>query len=161
MSKIAWSQKTSRNLGKFHINDWNIGGYIMYFLYLIPCLVSKSYTYVLINFGSKVNAMSPVFAATLSLTTKITNVGTQKIDSFFLKTDDMVLAGFSLQNSLEKIQFLRKIFLLAITSMKIVLKIFFSFFNIVNLWFNTEKFTWRFYTIIEALPTTKSMELID
>lgn len=51
----------------------------------------------------------------------------------------MVIAGFKLQNKLEKVQFLKKTFLQSNTSVEMVLKIFFLTFNKLNLWFAKKK----------------------
>ncbi len=75
----------------------------------------------LIDSGSEVNAMTPAFAAKLGLSTRPTGVGAQKIDSSPLATYGMVVAAFSLQDSLGKVLFFEETFLLADTSMKMVL----------------------------------------
>ena len=48
----------------------------------------------MLNFGSKVNAMTLAHTAKLSLELRKTNVSAQKIDEFSLKTYDMVIAAF-------------------------------------------------------------------
>ena len=53
---------------------------------------------VLLNSGSKVNAMSPAYAKKLSLKTRKTNVGAQKIDGFTLETFEMVIADFQVKD---------------------------------------------------------------
>ena len=75
----------------------------------------------LIDSGSEVNAMTPAFAAKLGLSTQSRNVGAQKIDGSTLKTYGMTIAGFSIQDGLGKIRFFEKTFLLADTSMDVVL----------------------------------------
>ena len=75
----------------------------------------------LVDSGSEVNAMTPAFAAKLGLSTQPTNVGAQKIDGSALKTYGMTIAGFSIQDGLGKIRFFEKTFLLADTSIDVVL----------------------------------------
>lgn len=69
--------------------------------------------------------MTPTFAAKLCLTSEPTNVGSQKIDSSTLEIYGITTAGFSPQNSLEKVRFSEKTFLLAYTSMEMILGMFF------------------------------------
>lgn len=61
----------------------------------------------------------------LGFTLRLTNVSNQKVDSSPLKTYDMVLAKFLLQDSIEKVRFFEETFLLADISMKVVLKMLF------------------------------------
>ena len=75
----------------------------------------------LVDSGSEVNAMTPTFVAKLGLSTQPTNVGDQKIDGFALKTYGMTIAGFSIQEGLGKFRFFEETFLLADTSMNVVL----------------------------------------
>ncbi len=75
----------------------------------------------LIDSGSEVNAMTPGFTAKLGFISKPTNVGTQKIDGSTLKTYGMASAGFSLQDSLERVRFFEETFLLADISIEVVL----------------------------------------
>ena len=65
--------------------------------------------------------MTPAFAARLGLITRATNVGAQKIDGSPLETYSMALAGFLLQDSLERVRFFEETFLLADTSVEVVL----------------------------------------
>ena len=106
--------------------------------------------------------MTLAYAAKLGLTTQKTSVRTQKIDGLALETYDIISARFLLQNSLEKIRFFKENFLLANTSMKIVLEISFVSLSNTNIEFaELEKLTWRTYTIAEALSTTSQVKLID
>ncbi len=65
--------------------------------------------------------MTPAYAAELSLTARKTSVGAQKIDGSSLETYGMASASFSLQDSLGRVQFFEETFLLADTSMEVVL----------------------------------------
>ncbi len=75
----------------------------------------------LIDSGSQVNAMTLAYAKKLGLTTWKTSVGAQKIDGSPLEIYSMVSASFSLQDSLERIRFFEKTFLLADISIEVVL----------------------------------------
>ncbi len=51
--------------------------------------------------------------------------------------------------------------MLANTYIEVVLKMSFLAFANANFQFGTEELTWKIYTIIEALPTTSQVKLID
>ncbi len=73
----------------------------------------------------------------------------------------MVTASFSLQDSLEKVQFFEETFLLADTSMEIVLVMLFLALSNADFQFGAEKRIWRSYTTAEALSTISRIKLID
>ena len=73
----------------------------------------------------------------------------------------MVLVGFLVQNKLGKIWFFEETFLLADTSMGVMLKILFLTLSDANVQFREKELEWRSYTTIETLPTIKKVELID
>ena len=79
--------------------------------------------------------MTPTHAAKLRLVTQKTDIGAQKIDGLALVTYGMVLAGFSVQDKLERVQFFEETFLLADTSMEVVLGMRFLTFSNVNMQF--------------------------
>lgn len=83
--------------------------------------------------------MSPAYIAKLSLVISKTDVGAQKIDDSPLVIYRMVLAGFSVKNNLGKVWFFEKTFWLAITSMEVVLEMFFLIFLNVNMEFLEKK----------------------
>ncbi len=116
---------------------------------------------VLINSGSEVNSMTPAYASELGLTTRKTSVGAQKIDGSLLENYGIVSASFLLQNSLERVWFFEETFLLADTSMEVVLEMPFLALSNVDFQFNAEKLTWRTYTAAKALPITSRVKLID
>ena len=116
----------------------------------------------MLDSGSKVNAITPAYAAKIDLRSRPTNVGAQKIDGSALANHDMALASFSLQDSQGRVGFFEEIFLLADTSMKIVLGMPFLAFNKADVEFTKlGKLIWRSYTAAEALPTTSWVKLID
>ena len=74
----------------------------------------------------------------------------------------MVLTGFLVQDKLGRVWFFEETFLLADTSMEIVLRMPFLAFNNADVEFTgLEKLTWRSYITAKALPTTNWVELID
>ena len=54
----------------------------------------------LLNFGSEVNAISPIYAAHLGFKVRVTNVGVQKIEGFSLTTYGIVIAAFEVVDKL-------------------------------------------------------------
>ncbi len=105
--------------------------------------------------------MTPDYAKKLGFTTQKTSVGAQKINGSLLETYGMALASFSLQNSLGRVRFFEETFLLAGTSIEVVLGMPFLALNNADFQFGAKELTWRSYTIAEALPTTSQVELID
>lgn len=77
--------------------------------------------------------MTPAYTARLSFSIWKIYIEAQKIDSSTLETYDMVMARFSFQDSLEKIRFFEKIFLLTDTSIEVFLEIFFLFLSNTNI----------------------------
>ena len=115
----------------------------------------------LVDSGSEVNAITPVYAAKLGLQVRRTDIGAQKIDSSTLETFGMVLADFQVEDKLGRARFFQKTFLLADISAEVVLGILFLTLSNADVQFVEEELTWRSYTTIEALPSTKRVELID
>ena len=85
--------------------------------------------------------MTPTFAAKLGFSTQPTNDGAQKIDGSTLKIYGMTIAGFLIQNGLCKIRFFEETFLLADTSMEVVLRMPFLSLSNADEQFNTRNLT--------------------
>lgn len=74
----------------------------------------------------------------------------------------MIIAKFLIQNKFEKAKFFKKTFLLANTSIKIVLKIYFSFFSNINIKFaKVKELIQKSYTIAKILLTINQVKLIN
>ncbi len=73
----------------------------------------------------------------------------------------MVSASILLQNSLERVQFFEETFLLADTSIEVVLRMFFLALSNADFQFGAEKLTWRFYTVAITLPILSWVKLIN
>ncbi len=82
--------------------------------------------------------MTPVYTAKLGFATRKTNVDAEKIYGSALVTNEIVIAGFSLQNKLGKVQFFEETFLLADTSMEVVLGLPFRTLSDADIWFAEE-----------------------
>ena len=86
--------------------------------------------WLLINSGSEVNAITLAYAKKLGLRTRKTNVGAQKIDGSLLETYEIVIAAFQMKDKFGRVRFFQETFLLADTSMEMVLRMpFFTFSN--------------------------------
>ena len=72
------------------------------------------------------------------------------------------MARFSIQDSLKKVRFFEGTFLLANTSIEMVLGIPFFSLNNANVGFSElKKLTWKIYTTTKALPTSNRVKLIN
>ena len=115
----------------------------------------------LIDSGSEVNAMTPAYAKRLGLWTQKTDIGVQKIDGSSLATYRMVIAAFQVIDKLGRARFFQETFLLADTTMEVVLGMPFLTLSNADIQFAEKELTWRTYTTEDALPTTRRVELID
>ena len=113
-----------------------------------------------IDSGSEVNAMAPAYAKKLELRVRKTDVGTQMIDRSTLETYGMVITGFQVQDKFGKARFFQETFLVADTSVEVVLGMPFLALSKVEVDFAERELTWKAYTIAEALPTTKRVQII-
>lgn len=68
-----------------------------------------------------------VYKAKLGFTTQKTSIGAQKIDDIALETYSMALARFSIQDSLKRVLFFEKTFLLANISIEVILEMLQTF----------------------------------
>ena len=115
----------------------------------VPCIYyplhfrkdKKNEVWALINFGSKVNAMTPAYVLKLGLKVRQINVRAQKIDGSTLETFKIVLASFQVKDKLGRAQFFQEIFLLADISVEMVLRILFLTLSNANIQFNKKKLT--------------------
>ncbi len=73
--------------------------------------------------------MTLAYAMKLGFIAQKTSVEAQKIDGSSLKTYDIVSASFLFQDSLRRVQFFDKTFLLADTSIEVVIEMPFLSFN--------------------------------
>ena len=99
----------------------------------VPCIwypvTFKDQTKVLLDSGSKVNAMNPAFASQLGPKIRKTNIRAKKINSTTLETYEMVVSTFSVSDKDSKERFFKKSFLLAEVKPEIVLEMLFLTMN--------------------------------
>ena len=101
----------------------------------------KATIWALIDLNSKVNTMTLIYAKQLCLQVQKTDVGDQKIDGSLLRTFKMVIAGFQVEDKLGRAQLFQKSFLLAETSMEVVLGMIFLTFSSIDIQFAEKKLT--------------------
>ena len=114
----------------------------------------------LINSGSEVDAMIPAYIKKLGFRIRKTDVSAQKIDESTLETYGMVIADFQVQDKFEKARFFQETFLMADTSVEIVLRMLFLAFSKVKLDIAERKLIWKAYTIAKVFSTTKKVHII-
>ena len=73
----------------------------------IPCIYyliwfKKNKVQALINFGSKVNVMTPAYLLKLGLKVRFINIKAQKINGFIVETFEMILASFQIEDKLSQ-----------------------------------------------------------
>ena len=120
----------------------------------------KAPVQALIDSGSEVNAVHPSFIKQLDLPIRPTNVGAQKIDGTMLDTHGMVIEAFSVVDMANRVRFFEETFLVANVSLEVVLEMSFLILSGADVDFLGQELRWRTYTIEEALPTTRRVELV-
>ena len=95
----------------------------------------------LINSGSEVNAMTPAYTSKLGLRVCQTDVGAPKIDGPTLKTFGIVLASFQVEDKQGRARYFQETFLMADTSMEVVLGMTFLTSNNANIQFAKKELT--------------------
>ena len=78
-----------------------------------------------------------------------------------LRTFAIVIADFQIKDKLDQARFFQESFLLAKTSIEVVLGMLFLTFSNTNIQFAEKELTWRSYTAVEALSTTKRVKFIN
>ena len=98
---------------------------LLYICYLLRFWKDTKDVRALIDSGSEINAMTPAYASRLGFQTRNIHVVAQKIDGSTFQTFGMVLASFQVENKLRKTWFFQETFLLADTSVEVMLSILF------------------------------------
>ena len=114
----------------------------------------------LLDSGSEINANHPTFAQKLKLSIRTTDVGAQKIDDTMLDTFGMVVVVFSITDKANRVKFFEKTFLVANVSPEVVLGMPFLTLSGADVDFSGRELRWKTYTVEEALPTTRRVELV-
>lgn len=131
---VAGGSKKAEKKAKNAIEDRTMtlkrAQYICYLIWF-----KKNKIQILLNSGNEVNAMTPAFASNQSLKTCYIDAKAQKIDSSTFLTFRIILANFRVEDKLGQVKFFQKLFLLAKTSIEIVLEILFSTLSNTNIKF--------------------------
>ena len=101
--------------------------------------------------------MNSKYAQKLGLKIRKTNIGAQKIDGFALETFRMIIIDFQVEDKASRPRFFKKTFLVADNKFKVILRMPFLKISNVDISFGKGTLTWKFYTINEALFTTKQV----
>ena len=105
--------------------------------------------------------MNPAFAQKLGLYIQKTNVGAQKIESFALEIFGIVIADLEIEDKTSKSRFFQETFLVADIKFEAVLGMLFLKISNADVSFNKRTLTWKFYITIEALSTTKQVQIVN
>ena len=89
----------------------NVLGRILYIQY--PIYFKKNEVQILLDLGSKANAITQAFASKLGFKICFTNVKSHKIDSSTLTSYNIVIAIFQANKKLARAQFFQQSFLIA------------------------------------------------
>ena len=109
----------------------------------------------MLNFKSKVNAMSPAYIAQLDLKVQKINVNAHIIDKSLPKIYGIVIAAFQVFDKLGHFCFFYKTFLLAKIRMDMVFAMFFLTFNNADIQFANKNLAWKTYITKKALSTNR------
>ena len=132
----------------------------------VPCICypinfGKKSVSALFDSGSEVNAVHLAFVKELGLLIRPTDVGAQKIDDIMLETYGIVVAAFLVKDKANRVRFFEKTFLVANVSLEVVFKMLFLILSGADVDFLGRELRWRTYSIEEALPTIRRVELVD
>ena len=105
--------------------------------------------------------MSSAYIKKLCLKPWKINVRGQKIDGSTLKIFRLVIADFQVDNKVGKPRLFQKNFLVTNIKFEVILGKFFLKISNANISFGEKILTWKFFTIIQSLPTTNQVQLIN
>ena len=105
--------------------------------------------------------MNPVFAWKLGLHIRKTNVRAQKINGSTLKTFEMMITNFQVEDKGNRPKFFQKIFLMADIKFEMILRMFFLKTSNADVSFGKKTLTWKSYATIKVLPITEWVQLVD
>lgn len=89
----------------------------------------------LLDSGSKINTMTPTYAAKFDLKVRPTDVRAQKIDSSTFKTFEILLTNFQIDDKLSRSRFFQNTFLLTNTNLAMILGILFLILSNIDVFF--------------------------
>lgn len=104
--------------------------WVLYIHYSMQFQKNKAIIQALINSSSEVNVMTFAYAKQLGFRIRKTDVGVQKIDNTLLEIFEMIIANFQIEDKFGRAWFFQELFLLADTTMEVILKM--PFLNLSN-----------------------------
>lgn len=133
--------------------------YVPYIYHLMQFKKNQAKVQTLINSGSEINAMTLAYVAKLGFKISKSNIKVQKINSSLFKTFKIVLTSFQKKDKLGNAQFFEEMFLVAKTSIEIILCIFFLIFYNAIILFIEQELIWISYIPAEASSTTQQVQI--
>ena len=115
----------------------------------------------LIDLGNKVNAIHSAYATKLGLRARKIDLNTKKIDGSYLDIFKIIIVDSLVKHKLGTVQFFQETFLLANICLEVVLGIPLLTLSKEDIRFVERELVWRTYTAVEALPTTRRVEIIN
>lgn len=103
----------------------------------------------LIDSSSEVNTINPTFAKKLGFWVWKTKVKAQIINNSTVKTFEMVISSFLINDKIKNSQFFEETFFLADININIALSMFFLTLSKVEINFFEWEFNWRSYTLLK------------
>ena len=110
---------------------------VVYICY--PINFRKKFILALLDLGSKINAVYPIFTKKLGLSIRPIDVGAQKIDDSMLDTYGMVIAVFLMTDKANRVRFFKDTFLVANVGPEVVFWILFLILSSTNVDFLDRK----------------------
>ena len=131
----------------------------------VPCIcypinLRKKSVSALLDSGSEVSAVHPVFAKRLGLLIRPIDVRAQEINITMLETYRIVVAAFSMEDKANRVRFFEETFLVANISPEVVFGMPFLILSSADVDFLGCELRYRTSTTKEALPTTRFVELV-
>ena len=114
----------------------------------------------LFDLSSKVNTVYLAFAKELGLFIRPTDVRAQKINGTTVDTYGMVVEVFLVEDNANRVRFFEETFLVANSSLKVVIGMPFLTLSGADVDFLGRKLQWRTYTTKKTVPTTRRVELV-
>ena len=129
--------------------------------YLVQFKRDTAEVQAFIDSRNEINSIAPAYAKKLGFWLRKTDVGVQKIDRSILKTYDIVIVGFQVQDKFEKARFFQETSLIADTSVEVVFGMPFLTLSKVKIDFIKKELIWKTYTIAKTLLIIKKVQIIS
>ena len=115
----------------------------------------------MLNSNSKVNAINPDFTWKLGFHIWKINIRAQMINNSTLKTFEIVITDFQVEDKGNRSRLFQEIFLIADNQFEIILRMFFLKIRNAEVLFGKRTLMWKSYITNKTLSTTKQIQTID